>query len=75
LRPVVFSRAHASGELPDISPLVHWSSGIATDQNGKATITFPLTDDRSQFRVHVVGQTADGRRVQGETFFTTNPNR
>ena len=75
LRPVVFSRAHASGELPDISPLIHWSSGIATDQKGKATITFPLTDDRSQFRVHVVGQTADGRRVQGETFFTTNPNR
>ncbi len=75
LRPVNFSRAHASDGLPDISPLVHWSSGMETDANGRATITFPLTDDRSEFRVHVVGQTADGRRVQGEAFFTTIPNR
>jgi len=75
LPPVEFSRAHASGDLPDISPLIHWASGIETDANGRATITFPLTDDRSRFRVHVVGQTADGRRVQGEAFFTTTPNR
>ena len=75
LRPVTFSRAHAGGALPDISPLVHWAAGVETDENGRATITFPLTDDRSRFRVHVVGQTADGRRVQAETFFTTTPNR
>jgi hypothetical protein len=75
LRPVTFSRVHAGGALPDISPLVHWAAGVETDENGRATITFPLTDDRSRFRVHVVGQTADGRRVQAETFFTTIPNR
>lgn len=75
LRPATFRRAHADGELPDISPLVHWSSDVATDENGRATFTFPLTDDRSQFRIHVVGQTADGRRVQGEAFFHTMPNR
>jgi len=75
LRPLAFNRAHARGELPDISPLVHWSSDVVTDENGKATFTFPLTDDRSQFRIHVVGQTADGRRVQGEAFFNTMPNR
>jgi hypothetical protein len=47
---------------PIFKPLLLWDPMLRTDSQGKATLSFTGSDDRSRYRVQVVVQSKDGRR-------------
>lgn len=58
----------------DFKPWAYYNGAVATDKNGKATITFKLPDDLTTWRVMAVATDGDLHFGNGEgTFVATKP--
>jgi uncharacterized protein YfaS (alpha-2-macroglobulin family) len=58
----------------EFKPLAYYNGSVITDQRGLATVSFPLPDDLTTWRVMAVATTEDMRFGQGDnTFISTKP--
>ena len=64
-KAIPFSTSKATfNKLPDFRPLIYWK-GEVTLKDGKATISFPHSDDLGEFSIIVKGMTAEGELIEG----------
>ncbi len=60
----------AAGDSPvRLQPSLFWAPNVQTNERGEATLTVPLPDDHSRYRVEIVAQDQEGKRGSGEAFF------
>ena len=55
-----------SDERTDFTETVYWNAGLATDAEGKATVSFDLSDSITTFRARVDALSADGALGQAD---------
>jgi len=60
-----------NNDIPQLRPLVYWNANANSTQTQKANISFNASDDISNFKIIVVGQTENGQMVKGETKYST----
>lgn len=70
-----FSAGSGSTEIrTEFKPLAYYNGSVMSDRNGRATISFPLPDDLTTWRVMAVATTTDMRFGNGEnTFISSKP--
>lgn len=56
----------AADDRTDFTETVYWNAGIATDKDGKATVTFDLSDSITTFRARVDALSATGALGQAD---------
>jgi len=57
---------HYDGPRTDFRETIHWAPSVRTDQNGKATVEFFLSDAVTSFRATVEGVSGAGTPGRGE---------
>lgn len=56
--------------IPQFRPLVYWNPDISSTQTQKANIIFNASEDISDFKIIVVGQSKDGSIVKGSASYS-----
>ncbi|AFY83020.1 alpha-2-macroglobulin family protein [Oscillatoria acuminata] len=70
-----FSAGSGSTEIrTEFKPLAYYNGSVMSDRNGRATVSFPLPDDLTTWRVMAVATTTDMRFGNGDnTFISSKP--
>jgi hypothetical protein len=60
---------------PFLTPLLYWSPSVQTDAKGVGAFQASPSDDSSEFCIHVIAQSKDGRRGEARHCYQAKPGR